>query len=194
MPPSRVHRNASSVPAGGLADADDLTGLADADGRTARAAQRAEILHPARGGPEEGVVIPVRDLAEAHHLGGVVDAEGAALGAAERAETPHATARTPQEALGSRPLRLVSLEPTTSPRLLMALPALCRLPASRGCACLRPWSRGTRGSRRSQGRISLKPDDLAPVVDAASPAVRSAQRAQAPHALSCAPQKGSLLP
>ena len=36
----------------GVADADDLAGLADAKGGTRRATQRPEIFHSALGGPE----------------------------------------------------------------------------------------------------------------------------------------------
>src|SRR6476661_9448423 len=59
--------------AGGLTLADDGSGLVDAPGRAACAAQRAQILHPSAGGPQEGMGAPVARLARADDLGEVVE-------------------------------------------------------------------------------------------------------------------------
>src|SRR3989442_861981 len=73
---------------GGLAHADHLAGLADAERPACRPAQCTEVLHSMRRGPAEGVFIAASRLGATDDLGGVIDAERLAVLPTQRAQIP----------------------------------------------------------------------------------------------------------
>ena len=88
----------------------------------------------------------------------------------------------------------ISLVPATSRRLLMKLPKLFVPPERPEAAYAAGLGPEERAVHIGAGANLAVADDFTPVVDAASATVRSAQGAEAPHALSRAPEHGVRLP